>query len=196
LEKTLIAPADEVQIPSSSLTAMLQLTKRPRGVVTLTDVVRTPDLQSLATALSRDQLATLCVGLLGDAEAQDRLNWFDLPLLLRRLAHAAVWTQRRHPAWGFGLLGVGTTAASALVFASQSPYVRAVVSLNGRPDLAGYALGSVRAPTLLLVGSRDAQLHACNASALDDCAAERRCTWCRRPPQSRTQTSSLRMLRP
>lgn len=33
--------------------------------------------------------------------------------------------------------------------------VRAVVSRGGRPDLAGDSLGSVVAPTLLIVGGRD-----------------------------------------
>jgi len=45
------------------------------------------------------------------------------------------------------------------------------VSRGGRPDLAGTALARVRAPTLLIVGSRDAPVGEWNTAAL----AEMRC---------------------
>ena len=41
----------------------------------------------------------------------------------------------------------------------------AVVSRGGRPDLAGDDLPAVRAPTLLIVGSRDTEVLAMNESA-------------------------------
>jgi pimeloyl-ACP methyl ester carboxylesterase len=44
--------------------------------------------------------------------------------------------------------------------------VYAVVSRGGRPDLVGNTLGLVRAPTLLLVGSRDEAVLAGNRRAL------------------------------
>jgi pimeloyl-ACP methyl ester carboxylesterase len=44
--------------------------------------------------------------------------------------------------------------------------VFAVVSRGGRPDLAGDSLPSVRAPTLLIVGSRDAAVLEMNRGAL------------------------------
>ncbi|MDE3154651.1 MAG: hypothetical protein KGN76_06085, partial [Acidobacteriota bacterium] len=43
----------------------------------------------------------------------------------------------------------------------------AVVSRGGRPDLAGPALGGVRAPTLLIVGERDVEVIALNEAALE-----------------------------
>lgn len=61
-----------------------------------------------------------------------------------------------HP---IGLFGSGIGAAAALRAAvRRSRAVSAVVSVNGRPDLAGDYLSEVRIPTLLLVGedSRDA----------------------------------------
>ena len=45
--------------------------------------------------------------------------------------------------------------------------MRAVVSRGGRPDLAGTALQSVRAPTLLIVGGRDAPVIELNREAFD-----------------------------
>jgi putative phosphoribosyl transferase len=44
--------------------------------------------------------------------------------------------------------------------------VRAVVSRGGRPDLAGAALPGVRAPTLLIVGSRDEEVIDLNREAM------------------------------
>jgi putative phosphoribosyl transferase len=41
-----------------------------------------------------------------------------------------------------------------------------VVSRGGRPDLAGPALGAVRAATLLIVGGNDRQVLALNRAAL------------------------------
>jgi putative phosphoribosyl transferase len=52
--------------------------------------------------------------------------------------------------------GASTGAGAALVAASapHSP-VAGIVSRGGRPDLAGDSLVQARAPTLLIVGSRD-----------------------------------------
>jgi pimeloyl-ACP methyl ester carboxylesterase len=55
-----------------------------------------------------------------------------------------------------GYFGASTGAAAALIAAAERPViVRAVVSRGGRPDLAGSALPTVKAPTLLIVGGRD-----------------------------------------
>jgi putative phosphoribosyl transferase len=50
--------------------------------------------------------------------------------------------------------------------------VAAVVSRGGRPDLAGVALPRVKAPTLLIVGSRDSQVLALNREALAQLGAD------------------------
>jgi len=42
-----------------------------------------------------------------------------------------------------------------LMAAAHRPQVGAIVSRGGRPDLAGLALGKVKAPTLLIVGEKD-----------------------------------------
>ena len=41
------------------------------------------------------------------------------------------------------------------------------MSRGGRPDLAGQALGQVRAPTLLIVGGNDRQVISLNQQALE-----------------------------
>jgi pimeloyl-ACP methyl ester carboxylesterase len=66
-----------------------------------------------------------------------------------------------------GLFGASTGAAAALIAAASQPtHVRAVVSRGGRPDLAGDALESVQVPTLLIVGSDDAQVLRLNRMAM------------------------------
>jgi putative phosphoribosyl transferase len=65
-----------------------------------------------------------------------------------------------------GCFGAGRGAAAALVAAAERPdRVAAVVSHNGRPDLAGPALERVAAPTLLIVEGRDADLLTLNRQA-------------------------------
>ncbi|MCW3002543.1 MAG: dienelactone hydrolase, partial [Conexibacter sp.] len=65
--------------------------------------------------------------------------------------------------------------AAALIAAAQRPErVRAVVSRGGRPDLAGEALPRVTAPTLLIVGERDAEVIELNRRAQALLAGESR----------------------
>jgi pimeloyl-ACP methyl ester carboxylesterase len=52
--------------------------------------------------------------------------------------------------------------------------VAAVVSRGGRPDLAGPALGRVRAPTLLIVGENDLPVIELNRQALAQLRCEAR----------------------
>jgi putative phosphoribosyl transferase len=55
-----------------------------------------------------------------------------------------------------GYFGASTGAAAALWAAAEpGADIAAVVSRGGRPDLAGARLGTVRAPTLLIVGEND-----------------------------------------
>ncbi|MEG8220667.1 alpha/beta hydrolase [Sphingobium sp. AR-3-1] len=113
----------------------------------------------VAQGLRDAGLGTLLIDLLTPAEEQDRVNVFDIPLLASRLKAATGWV-RLLP--GMAALPVGyfgaSTGAGAALLAASGPDARiaAIVSRGGRPDLAGSAaLAHVRAPTLLIVGSRD-----------------------------------------
>jgi len=92
---------------------------------------------------------------------------FDVPLLAARLSAAtgALAFDRSLPEWR-GYFGASTGAAAALVAAVTERNVGAVVSRGGRPDLAGDALESVRAPTLLIVGGDDTVVLDLNEQAL------------------------------
>ena len=121
----------------------------------------------VAGALQGAGLATLLFDLLTDAEAADRSNVFDIPLLADRLDQAADWAgawpaSRSLP---LGFFGASTGAAAALVSAARRADVRAVVSRGGRPDLAAESLARVAAPTLLIVGGADRQVLDLNRQA-------------------------------
>lgn len=120
-----------------------------------------PRNRFVAEVLQEGGLATLLLDLLTEREeSQDvhtREHRFDIDLLAHRVAAAVEWCTReaRTAQLPIGLFGASTGAAAALVAAAERREVQAVVSRGGRPDLAGGALGAVRAPTLLIVGADD-----------------------------------------
>ena len=70
--------------------------------------------------------------------------------------------------------GASTGGAAALVAAAAlGARVAAVVSRGGRPDLAGTALSSVLAPTLLIVGGRDEAVMDLNREAYQKLRCEK-----------------------
>src|SRR5713101_5092578 len=118
--------------------------------------------RAVADVLTRAKLGTLLLDLLTEPEERtDAVTAefrFDIPLLGERTTGAVDWeaTSTLTASLPLGLFGASTGAAAALIAAAQRPNaVRAVVSRGGRPDLAGDALPSVRAPTLLIVGGND-----------------------------------------
>lgn len=130
----------------------------------------------VAAGLRKVQLATLLIDLLSPNEEADRRNVFDIPLLASRLGEAADWaasvrTLQRLPV---GYFGASTGAGAALLAASRpDDRAAAVVSRGGRPDLAtAAALARVRAPTLLIVGSRDSPVIELNREAMRNMHAE------------------------
>jgi putative phosphoribosyl transferase len=131
-----------------------------------------PRNRSVAEHLGRHRLATLLMDLLTtDEDEADRATGrvrFDIGLLADRVVRAIDWVddQSDVATLPLGCFGASTGAAAALVAAAERPErVRAVVSRGGRPDLAGDALGRVRAPTLLLVGGQDLGVMELNAEA-------------------------------
>jgi putative phosphoribosyl transferase len=132
-----------------------------------------PRNRFVAETLQSQGIATLLMDLLTTSEEEiDRrtaLLRFNISLLARRLAGATTWALRQPDLRGLsvGYFGASTGAAAALVAAAQLPStVAAVVSRGGRPDLAGDALGSVAAPTLLIVGGDDGPVIDLNEQAL------------------------------
>jgi len=130
-----------------------------------------PRNRQVADALHEVGLGTLLLDLLTPAEervdARTAELRFDIGLLGRRTTAAVDEMATRDPALPLGCFGASTGAAAALVAAAERPdVVRAVVSRGGRPDLAGPALGRVRAPTLLIVGGHDQAVIGLNRQAM------------------------------
>ncbi|MBW3546639.1 MAG: phosphoribosyltransferase [Actinobacteria bacterium] len=164
--------------PGVALPAALVVPRQARGVVLFAhgsgSSRHSPRNRQVAAVLQEAGLATLLADLLtADEEQLDRRTRhlrFDIGLLADRLAALADWlaADERTAALPVGLFGASTGAAAALVAAVRRPAtVAAVVSRGGRPDLAGPALPSVRAPTLLIVGSLDTEVLELNRQALD-----------------------------
>lgn len=140
-----------------------------------------PRNRQVAAALRDAGIGTLLFDLLtADEEEEDRLTAhlrFDVDLLAARLADATRWVLGQRdspPGLAIGYFGASTGAAAALAAAaSMGDRVAAVVSRGGRPDLAGPALVHVTAPTLLIVGARDAPVIELNEEAYERLAGDK-----------------------
>jgi pimeloyl-ACP methyl ester carboxylesterase len=129
--------------------------------------------QRVAVQLQQCAFATLLMDLLTPNEEElDRHSGefrFDIGRLAERLVGAIEWLGREPAAAKLpvAIFGASTGGAAALIAAAEVPdRVVAVVSRGGRPDLAGAALGRVRAPTLLIVGGADEPVLELNRVAL------------------------------
>ena len=162
-----------ISIPPVGLEGLLGLGAMASGIVLFAHGSGSgrfsPRNNFVAQALREAGLATLLFDLLTDDEARHRRNVFDIGLLAQRLSMAAAWARddAETASLPVGYFGASTGAAAALLAAAaaEDP-VAAIVSRGGRPDLAGSALGSVRAPTLLIVGGDDVEVLALNRAAL------------------------------
>ena len=168
----------EVSAGAASLAGQLTVPGHAIGVVVFAhgsgSSRHSPRNRYVAAVLTEAGLGTLLFDLLTPAEELDRANVFDIGLLAGRLADVTRWLAAQPGAAGLpvGYFGASTGAAAALWAAAQpGTGIAAVVSRGGRPDLASPRLGSVRAPTLLIVGGRDDAVLDLNRQA----QAELRC---------------------
>ncbi|MBQ1088947.1 dienelactone hydrolase family protein [Streptomyces sp. B93] len=164
-------PTDDVTLPGD-----LVLPDTPRAVVLFAhgsgSSRHSPRNRMVAAELRSGGLGTLLMDLLSEQEERQDMvtgqHRFDIPLLGRRLVAAVDWlgTQPETRRLPVALFGASTGAAAALVCAAGRPDgVLGVVSRGGRPDLAGDALGAVRAPVLLIVGGHDREVLRLNEEA-------------------------------
>ncbi len=161
----------DVRVPAGTvqLTAHLHLPAPGAGVVVFAHGSgsgrHSPRNQYVASVLQDAGLGTLLLDLLTDEEEAERADVFDIELLARRLLLATAWLREQPGTAGspVGWFGASTGAGAALWAAAEpGAPVAAVVSRGGRPDLAGERLRSVRAPTLLVVGSQDREVLGLN----------------------------------
>lgn len=132
-----------------------------------------PRNQAVAAVLQQAGLATLLFDLLTPGEAERELidpgRGGRIDQLRDRLLDCLDWLMAQPvlaPLFPVGLFGASSGAAVALLAAAERPdRVATVVSRGGRPDLAGEALGRVRATTLLIVGGDDGVVLRLNRQA-------------------------------
>lgn len=138
-----------------------------------------PRNRYVARVLRDAGLGTLLLDLLSPREEEvdeiTRAHRFDIVMLADRLVAAIDWLAEEADTRDLpvGLFGASTGAGAALVAAAERPSrIGAVVSRGGRPDLASGSLAVVDAPTLLIVGERDAPVIDFNQRARDHMRAE------------------------
>jgi len=169
-------PELSIPIGGIQLTATLSLPSGPPKALVLfahgTGSGRlSPRNQYVAALLRGRGLATLLFDFLTSGEAIDPLGRqvsFNIRLLAHRLERVTDWASRLSATRGLpiGYFGAGTGAAAALAAAAERPSnIEAIVCQGGRPDLAVENLCDVRAPTLLLVGSKDQAVLGLNRNA-------------------------------
>jgi putative phosphoribosyl transferase len=177
-QETLAIPFDGSPSGPGVLEADLLLPAGAKGLVMFVhgsgSTRHSPRNRFVARAMRDAGLATLLFDLLTPGEAAEdevtaRLR-FDVGLLTSRVAAATRWVSALPRTRGLplGYFGASTGAAAALAAAAERPdLVAAVVSRGGRPDLVPAAtLEKVRAPVLLVVGSRDEEVLHLNRSVL------------------------------
>ncbi len=173
--------AEEIAIDAAGgrVAGRLSIPRQPRGIVVFAhgsgSSRHSPRNRYVAEVLQSAGLGTLLFDLLTETEEHDRANVFDIDLLSARLLAVTDWLASARDAAGLpvGYFGASTGAGAALRAAAEPRCeVFAVVSRGGRPDLAGAALGAVRAPTLLIVGGHDPQVLDLNRAAAAAMTAE------------------------
>jgi pimeloyl-ACP methyl ester carboxylesterase len=128
----------------------------------------------VARVLREHGLGTLLLDLLTPEEDVVYETRFNIDLLSRRLAAATRWIlqQEETNKLPIGYFGASTGAAAAIQTASaMGDRIDAVVSRGGRPDLAWPYLGSIKAPTLLIIGGDDDVVIELNEKAYDEIKA-------------------------
>jgi putative phosphoribosyl transferase len=182
-EETLAIPFDGSPPGSAALDADLVLPAHAKGLVMFVhgsgSTRRSRRNRFVARAMQEAGFATLLFDLLTPEEAAEdevttRLR-FDIELLTDRVAAVTrrVSDLPRTRGLRIGYFGASTGAAAALAAAAVLPrHVAAVVSRGGRPDLVPPAtLQKVRAPVLLVVGSKDDTVLRLNRAVLPHLAA-------------------------
>jgi len=156
--------AERVQIPAGGrvLRGRLHLPAIDAPVVILANRSgssrHSSGIPQVASVLQQAGLGTVVLDLLTAEEAADRASASDVPVLAQRLTATMAWVHQQPHSMSSPMGFFGTSAgAAAALWAAAEPDVRveAVVSHSGRPDVAGERLGTVRAPTLLIIGKDD-----------------------------------------
>lgn len=177
MEQTRAVPV-RIDVDDAVLDGDLAVPENARGLVIFVHGSGSSRFSSrnryVAGELNRAQFATLLADLLTPAEdvvdtrtAQFR---FDIGLLGSRTIGMIDWSREHEQLKNLpiGLFGASTGAAAAIIAGARRPDdTHAVVSRGGRVDLAGDALGELRAPLLMIVGGDDTVVLSLHRKSLE-----------------------------
>ncbi len=169
------------------LRGILTLPKNAKGIIVFAhgsgSSRLSPRNQFVSHHLEKEGLATLLLDLLTEKEEMidimTRQYRFNITLLANRLHLVTSWLSQHQKTKHLKIayFGASTGAAAALIAATTSDAnIRAIVSRGGRPDIALDILPHIKAPTLLIVGSKDQDVVKLNQKALEklNCVKELR----------------------
>lgn len=169
-----------VKTAGATLHGQLRVPRRMRAIIMFAqsgdDSDDAPADGFVGHSLNRAGLGTLMVSLLTARERADDLKRCDITLLARRLVGLTDWIRAlpgisRYP---IGYHGTSTGAAATMIAAAQrAGDVFAVVSRDGRPDLATSILRYVRAPTRIIVDGYDELVVELNRSVYETLDSEK-----------------------
>lgn len=161
-----------IPIGAQILPGVFDIPPQPRGIVVFAwdgpHDRRDPRDQAVASCFRDLGLATLLVDLISPQEPEEP-DHLTVEVIGSRLAEAAAWTssQAGLESLPVGVFGTGVGAAASLRAAADRPLlIEAVVSHDGRLDLATDSLPFVFAPALLLVHEGDEDLLDINRQAM------------------------------
>lgn len=180
----------EISAGAANLEGILGLPKQAKGIVLFAhgrgSGRLSPRNNYLARRLREEGFGTLLMDLLMVDEAEDHKKSFDVDLLAQRVLIATDWLEQASEAKDMRVayFGADTGAAAVLMAAARAgiegaipitgePGPCAVVCRGGRTDLVGPYLPYVKAPTLLIVGSKDDEIVKLNEEAHEQLRCEK-----------------------
>jgi pimeloyl-ACP methyl ester carboxylesterase len=179
-QKTEFGKLAKIPVNGVEIEGALVIPPAARGVVLFAhgsgSSRHSPRNNFVAETLRAAGVGTLLMDLLTKQEDAIYQTRFDIDLLTWRLERATQWLMEQPvtKSLDIGYFGASTGAAAALnAAATLGSSIGAVVSRGGRPDLAMAALGSVQAPTLLIVGGLDDVVIELNRKAYARLKAEK-----------------------
>jgi len=179
-QKTEFSEPAKIPVNGVELEGALVVPPAARGIVLFAhgsgSSRHSPRNNFVAETLRAAGIGTLLMDLLTKQEDAIYQTRFDIDLLSWRLERATQWLMEepRAQSLDIGYFGASTGAAAALnAAATFGTSIGAVVSRGGRPDLVMAALGSVQAPTLLIVGALDDVVIELNRKAYERLKVEK-----------------------
>jgi putative phosphoribosyl transferase len=169
-----------VQLPGVELKGFLTVPQHAHSMVLFAhgsgSSRLSPRNQMVAAYLNKHGIATFLFDLLTNEEHGNYAARFNISLLAQRLRDVTEWIhlQEEYEKMRIGYFGASTGAAAAIMAARDIPFISAIVSRGGRPDLAMKDLPFIKVPVLLIVGSRDTDVIRLNQKAMEHLNCEKK----------------------